>query len=128
MLRTSKDSALAKIKVWEVQHALQVTKPAHRHLSGARCLSRLVSSTLAEPKEQKKSQKFSPRSADTRRGNRFECSESEKMRLHTPKSRSHTTVGIIKKFGSEIIDGWIFISILSAIRLSLISKHSISKS
>ena len=45
------------------QHALQVTKHAkhghiltkhaHGHVCGARCLSRLVSSTLAEPKRQK---------------------------------------------------------------------------
>ena len=34
--------------VWEVQHALQVTKHAHRHLSGARCPSRLVSSTMTQ--------------------------------------------------------------------------------
>ena len=37
-----------------MQHALPVTKHARGHLSGARCLSRLVSSTLAEPKKAKK--------------------------------------------------------------------------
>ena len=52
-VEAEKDSALAKLEVWETQHALQVTKHAHGHLSGARCLSRLVSSTLAEPKKAK---------------------------------------------------------------------------
>ena len=44
------------------------------------------------------------------------------IQRNLPKSRSHATVGIIIMLGSEIIDGWVFISILSAIRLSLISK------
>ena len=53
-------SAPAKLEVSEMQHALPVTKHARGHLSGARCLSRLVSSTLAEPKKAPKNHKKNP--------------------------------------------------------------------
>ena len=68
VLRTSKLRKVVPGKTCEAQHALQVTKHAHRHLSGARCLSRLVSSTLAESKKNKSHKKYPHRSsADPRR-------------------------------------------------------------
>ena len=62
-----------------MQHALPVTKHAHGHLSGARCLSRLVSSTLAEPKKAPKNHKKNPHrsSAEPGRANKGDILKGE---------------------------------------------------
>ena len=51
------------------------------------------------------------------------------IQRNLPKSRSHTTVGIIIMLGSEIIDGWIFISLFFSIYFPSVnwSKHLPSK-